>query len=273
MPKQAIKTTIKIPCNTDSGFPLLKIKNYDYDFDELILSDNTRDQINRIIDEFKNSDILATYNLNYKNKILLCGKPGTGKTFSVQAISSLLKIPVVHIRFDAIISSFLGETASNLRKVFEFIEKETWIVLFDEVDIIGKNRDDIHEHGEIKRIVNNYLQMLDDFEGRSLLFAATNHQNMLDSAIWRRFDAVIAYYLPNEIERKKLFESHLISIKKDVNINFDYLVEMTEGLSHSDIKMIIIDAMKTSILNSQERLSQHNIEYSVNNFNLREKLK
>jgi len=115
--------------------------------------------------------------------------------------------------------------------------------------------------------------MLDDFEGRSLLFAATNHQNMLDSAIWRRFDAVIAYYLPNEIERKKLFESHLISIKKDVNINFDYLVEMTDGLSHSDIKMIIIDAMKTSILNSQERLSQHNIEYSVNNFNLREKLK
>lgn len=110
----------------------------------------------RVIREFKDADILATYNLQNKKKILLCGKPGTGKTFSAQIISSILSIPLLYIRFDAIISSYLGETASNLRKVFDYIESGTWIVLFDEFDIIGKNRDDSHEHGEIKRVVNNF---------------------------------------------------------------------------------------------------------------------
>ena len=271
--QRRFKQNLPIPRDTEKGFPLLEIQHFEFDFDNLILSQETKGQLERIIREFKDADILATYNLNYKKKILLCGKPGTGKTFSVQIISSVLNIPLVYIRFDAIISSYLGETAGNLRKVFDFIENGTWIVLFDEFDIIGKNRDDNHEHGEIKRVVNNFLQMLDNFKGDSILFAATNHQNMLDSAIWRRFDAVIGYELPDEATRKHLFERYLRPIKRDKKINIDKAAKISQGLSPADIKMISIEAMKSAIIDARNSLTMDDLETEIKHFIRREKIK
>jgi SpoVK/Ycf46/Vps4 family AAA+-type ATPase len=271
--QRRFKQSMPIPRDTEKGFPLLEIQHFDYYFESLILSQDIKAQLERIIREFKDADILATYNLSYKKKILLCGKPGTGKTFSVQIISSILNIPLVYIRFDAIISSYLGETAANLRKVFDFIEDGIWIVLFDEFDIIGKNRDDNHEHGEIKRVVNNFLQMLDNFKGDSILFAATNHQNMLDSAIWRRFDAVINYELPDEVTRKQLFQHYLRSIKHDKNINFEKAAKDSQGLSPADIKMIATEAMKTAIIDSRDTLSMNDLETSIKQFIARETIK
>lgn len=271
--QKRFKNSIPIPRDTEKGFLLLEIQHFDKNFDNLIISKETKEQLKQIIKEFKDSDILATYNLQYKKKILLCGKPGTGKTFSAQIMSSVLNTPLVYIRFDAIISSYLGETAGNLRKVFDFIEQGTWIVLFDEVDIIGKNRDDSHEHGEIKRVVNNFLQMLDNFKGNSIIFAATNHQNILDPAIWRRFDDVVYYNLPNEKGRYQLFEIYLKSIKREKNINLDKLAKKTEGLSPSDIKMIAEEAMKTAIINAKNSISMNDIEVAVNKFIQREKVR
>lgn len=271
--EKRFKQSIPIPRDTEKGFPLLEIQYFEQDFDNLILSEETKSQLERIIREFRDADILATYNLSYKKKVLLCGKPGTGKTFSVQIVSSILNIPIVYIRFDAIISSYLGETAGNLRKVFDFIENGIWIVLFDEFDIIGKNRDDNHEHGEIKRVVNNFLQMLDNFKGDSILFAATNHQNILDSAIWRRFDAVIEYELPDEKMREQLFASYLRSIKHDKNINFQDAAKNSHGLSPADIKMIAVEAMKTAILDSRNTLTTNDVESSIQQFIHREQVK
>lgn len=267
------KQSLPIPRDTEKGFPLLEIQHFEQDFDSLVLSTNTKSQLERIIREFKDVDILATYNLSYKKKILLCGPPGTGKTYSAQIISSMLHIPLVYIRFDAIISSYLGETAGNLRKVFDFIESDTWIVLFDEFDIIGKNRDDVHEHGEIKRVVNNFLQMLDNFKGDSILFAATNHQNILDSAIWRRFDAVIDYELPDEEARKKLFERFLKSIKRDKKINMAKAAKSSQGLSPADIKMLTKEAMKSVIIDARDMLAMGDLEAAIEQFILREKIK
>lgn len=271
--QRRFKQGTPIPRDTEKGFPLLEIQHFDLDFDNLILSPRTIAQLERIIREFKDADILATYNLNYKKKILLCGQPGTGKTFSVQIVSSLLHIPLVYIRFDAIISSYLGETAGNLRKVFDFIENGTWIVLFDEFDIIGKNRDDVHEHGEIKRVVNNFLQMLDNFKGDSILFAATNHQSMLDSAIWRRFDAVIEYEIPDETTRQKLFENYLRPIKRDKKINLSQAARATQGLSPADIEMIAVEAMKTAIINARSSLTEADLDTAIEQFVQREKIK
>lgn len=254
--------------NTEKVFPLLEIQHFKQDFDSLILSTNTKEQLKRIIREFKDADILATYNLSYKRKILLCGKPGTGKTFSAQIISSVLNIPLVYIRFDAIISSSLCETSSNLRKVFDFIENGTWIVLFDEFDIIGKDCDDNHEHGEIKRVVNNFLQMLDNFKGDSILFAATTHQNILDRAIGRRFDAVIYYDLPDEACRKQLFEYYLRPIKRDKEINFSKAAKDSQGLSPADIKMITTEAVKNAIIDGRNSLVMNDLENAIElNFN------
>lgn len=271
--QRRFKQSPPIPRDTEKGFPLLEIQHFEQNFDSLLLSQETKAQLERIVREFKDVDILATYNLDYKKKVLLCGKPGTGKTFSVQIISSVLNIPMVYIRFDAIISSYLGETAGNLRKVFDFIENDTWIVLFDEFDIIAKDRDDSHEHGEIKRVVNNFLQMLDNFKGDSILFAATNHQNMLDSAIWRRFDAVIDYELPDEATRKQLFERYLRPIKRDKKINYNKAAKASQGLSPSDIEMIAIEAMKSAIIDARNSLAMDDLNIAIEQFVRREKVK
>lgn len=271
--QKRFKSNIPIPRDNEKGFPLLEIQHFEKDFDSLILSERTKEQLEQVIREFRDADILATYNLEYKKKILLCGQPGTGKTFSAQIISTVLHIPLVYIRFDAIISSYLGETAGNLRKIFDFIESGTWIVLFDEFDIIGKNRDDSHEHGEIKRVVNNFLQMLDNFKGESILIAATNHQNILDPAIWRRFDDVIYYDLPNLSARKKLLEDYLRVIKRDLDIDMDEVAKQTEGLSPSDIKMLTQEAIKLAIINSRNSISKDDMKTAVSRFIDREKIR
>jgi len=272
-PQKRFKNTIPIPRDTEKGFPLLEIQQFDKNLDFLIIPKDTKNQLEQIIREFNDSDILATYNLQYKKKILLCGKPGTGKTFSVQILSSVLNIPLIYIRFDAIISSYLGETAGNLRKVFDFIEQSTWLVLFDEFDIIGKHRNDSYEHGEIKRVVNNFLQMLDNLKGNSIIFAATNHQHILDPAIWRRFDDIIYYDLPDETTRQKIFEIYLRSLKREKDIDLSKISKLTKGLSPSDIKLIAEEAMKIAIINSKNAISMKHIEISVNKFLRREKIK
>ena len=271
--QKRFKNNIPIPRDTEKGFPLLEIQHFENNFDSLIVSKETKEQLEQVIREFKDSDILATYNLQYKKKILLCGKPGTGKTFSAQIMSSVLNIPLIYIRFDAIISSYLGETAGNLRKVFDFIEHGTWIVLFDEFDIIGKNRDDNHEHGEIKRVVNNFLQMLDNLKGESIIFAATNHQNILDPAIWRRFDDVIYYDLPDDKIRQHIFKIYLKPIKSENNIDLEKISHLTDKFSPADIKMVTEEAMKTAIINSKDSISMRDIEISVNKFIRREKVR
>lgn len=271
--ERRFKNSQPVPRDSEKGFPLLQIKHFSEDFDSLLLNIETKAQLKQIIREFKDSDILATYNLNYKKKILLCGKPGTGKTFSAQIISSILNIPLVYVRFDSIISSYLGETAANLRKVFDYIENGTWIVLFDEFDIIGKNRDDIHEHGEIKRVVNNFLQMLDNYNSESILFAATNHHNLLDPAIWRRFDDVIHYELPDLSTRKALFEKYLRSMKREKNLDLTRAAKQTTGFSPADIKMITEEAIKLAIIDSRDRLSLKDLTTAVNKFSKREAVK
>ena len=271
--ERRFKSVQPIPRDSEKGFPLLEIKHYDESWESLILPGKIKEQLNQIIREFKDADVLATYNLSYKRKILLCGKPGTGKTFTAQIISSILHIPLVYVRFDAIVSSYLGETATNLRKVFDYIEQGTWIVLFDEFDIIGKNRDDSHEHGEIKRVVNSFLQMLDNFSGTSIIFAATNHQNMLDFAIWRRFDDVVYYELPDETTRQTLFERFLRPMKRDNNIDLKTLSERSARLSPSDIKMIAEEAMKLSIINARSSLSMGDLSTALDKFIKREKVK
>jgi SpoVK/Ycf46/Vps4 family AAA+-type ATPase len=272
--ERRFKNELPIPRDSEKGFPLLEIHNFDsYSLDDLVVNEEVKSQLEQIITEFKDSDILATYNLKYKKKILLCGRPGTGKTYSAQVISSIIHLPLIYIRFDSIISSYLGETATNLRKVFDYIEQGMSIILFDEFDIIGKNRDDNHEHGEIKRVVNNFLQMLDNYKGNSIILAATNHQYMLDPAIWRRFDDVIYYDLPNLKTRELIFFNYLRSIKKDDNLDLKLASKQTDGLSPSDIKMIVEEAIKLSIINSQNSLSMNNLDEAINKFLRREKVK
>ncbi|PJW19279.1 ATP-binding protein [Geobacillus thermodenitrificans] len=260
------RPTLPIPRDNDSGFPLLEIKEYHFSWDQLILSEKNKYVLELIVNELKSSEILATYNLSPVRKVLFCGEPGTGKTFTAQVLSSVLQLPMVYVRFDAIISSYLGETATNLRKVFDFIKNGVWVVLFDEVDIIGKNRNDHHESGEIKRVVNNFLQMLDNFEGDSLLLAATNHPHILDPAVWRRFDEVINFELPNADERYQLLNLFLKPIKKEAEIDLTLLSTKTEGFTPSDLKTMCKEAMKHAIVSGRDKLSSIDLDFAYSRF-------
>lgn len=269
-----LRDNIPIPRDSSKGFPLLTIQETYYTFSDLVLPKETINRLSLIIKEFDSRSLIATYGLKPKQKILFCGPPGTGKTLSASVISSELNLPLVRINLDSIISSYLGETATNLKKIFEFIEKGEWVVLFDEFDNLGKKRDDPYEHGEIKRIVNNIMQLFDYFDGDSIIIASTNHQQLLDKGLWRRFDDVIYFDLPKKSDREKLFVKYLSSLKKTNELveNFQEYITQTENFSAADIATICKDALKISIINGREELTSEDLRISINYHKSRRKV-
>lgn len=260
---QKYRTNIPIPRDTDKGFPLLEIKENYFNLDDVILFDNLKKKIEYTIEEFKSREVLATYGLRPKQKLLFCGPPGTGKTLTSYVISSVLGFPLIYIRFDSIVSSFLGETATNLRKIFDFIEEGEWVVLFDEFDIIGKKRDDPYEHGEIKRVVNNFMQMLDNYKGKSLLISATNHQHLLDTAIWRRFDDILFFDIPDSNLRGQLFNKYLRVLKKSSDLNKSNLSKLTDGFTPADIAQVCEEAQRRAIVMNKIEISYDDIQRAI----------
>lgn len=257
------KNAIQIPRDTEKGFHLLEIKEFDLDWSEVILRQDLKTALDQVVEEIRQSEIFASYGLKAKQKVLFCGPPGTGKTLSAQVMSSVLRYPLVYIRFDSIVSSFLGETASNLRKIFNFIEQGHWVVLFDEFDIIGKHRDDPHEHGEIKRVVNNFMQMLDNYNGESLLIAATNHQHLLDPGLWRRFDEILFFDIPDKERRRQIFIKYLRVFEKEKGLNLELLVEETENFSPSDIAQTCWESLKKIILEDKKKVGTEDLRQAI----------
>ncbi len=257
------KNELEIPTDSEKGFPLVHISEQFYSMDDLIIDSETKERIEYIISENKNFKKLLSFGLKPKQKILLCGPPGTGKTLASKVISSNIGYPFVYVLFDTIISSFLGQTATNIRKIFNFVEKGKFVVLFDEFDIVGKKRDDEQEHGEIKRVVNNFMQMLDNFTGESILIAATNHQHMLDKAIWRRFNEVLFFNIPNSSQRILLFEKYMGALKRDLDFDLKTFVTQTNGFSAADIATICEDALRRAIIHGEDKIQKNNLEWAI----------
>ncbi|MDE1832037.1 MAG: ATP-binding protein [Thaumarchaeota archaeon] len=255
--------TLDIPTDSEKGFPLLYISDQYYSFNDLIVDDEIKERLEYIISENQNAKQLLSYGLKPKQKILFCGLPGTGKTLSAKIVSSVIGYPLVYVLFDSIVSSFLGQTASNLRKIFDFIEKGKYVVLFDEFDIVGKRRDDSQEHGEVKRVVNNFMQMLDNYNGESILIAATNHQHLLDTAIWRRFDEVILFKVPTVDQRKKLFEKYLGVLRKNYDFDLTFFVKKTANYSSADIANICEDALRRTIIHGESKVTVDDVLWAI----------
>ena len=257
------KKDFDIPTDNEKGFPLLSVLDEFYSFDDIILDEENKHRLEYIIAENQNSKKLRSYGLKPKQKILFCGPPGTGKTLGAKVVGSVIGYPFVYVRFDSIVSSFLGQTATNLRKIFDFIESDKFVVLFDEFDIVGKKRDDPQEHGEIKRIVNNFMQMLDSYDGNSILIAATNHPQLLDLAIWRRFDEILEFKIPTATQRDALFKKYLGVLKKMDNVNVKELVKKTTNYSASDIAVICEDALRKCIIESKPRITDEGLLWAL----------
>ena len=253
----------EIPKDSEKGFPLLQISNQFHTMDDLIINSEIKGQLKNIIEENLNSKKLYAKAMRPKQNILFCGPPGTGKTFAAKIISSVTTYPFVYVLFDSIVSSFLGETATNLRKIFSFIEKGKFVVLFDEFDVVAKKRDDPHEHGEVKRIVNNFIQMLDNYHGESIIIAATNHPHLLDTAIWRRFDEISYFNLPNNQQRKELFSKYLRLIAVEDDIGLSSLVRKTNRFSGADIAKICNDAIRKSLIDNRKVVTKEDLKSSL----------
>ena len=256
------------PRDHEKKAPLLEIKHPDRFFRELVLHSGTEEILLRVMREFRQWDILEANGLRPSHKLLFCGPPGCGKTATAEAIATELGLPLVYVRFDSVVSSLLGETASNLRKVFEYIHEETWVVLFDEFDAIGRSRDDATEHGEIKRVVNAFLQMLDNFHGRSFLLAATNFEQALDPALWRRFDEIVRFDRPTGSQIDELMKKRLAAVGNPKVSTKRYLAQL-EGSTFGDIERIATDVLKSCALDGRTRLQADDIKKAMESHRLR----
>jgi len=251
-----------LPKDRERQTLLVDVRQPDRSFGDILLKQESRLQLDRVIEEYRKSEILRTHGLMPKTKLLFCGPPGCGKTLCAEVLAAELGLPLLYTRFDAIVSSFLGETAANLRKVFDFAASARWVVLFDEFDAIGKARDDASEHGEIKRVINSFLQLLDSFQSSSLLIAATNHEHMLDPALWRRFDEILFFSEPTLHEIRSLLAMKLKNFPHP-GVDTKAYAQRLKGMSHADIERICLDAIKISILENEPELDIKTFEDTI----------
>jgi len=243
----------QLPTDKETGFQLLEMKFSKVLLDDIILTPDNKEKIKDIILEFEQKEILQTYKLNPKTKILFCGPPGCGKTVTAKSIANELQLPLLYTRFDSIISSYLGETATNLRKVFDFAKEGEWVLFFDEFDSIGKSRSIDSEHGELKRVVNSFLQLLDNFSRNTMVIAATNYETIIDKALWRRFDEIIYFDMPKKDDIEKFIRLKLRNYSHK-ELNVERHINNLVGLSYADIERICYEAIKKMVLNGLDTI-------------------
>lgn len=252
-----------LPKDHERGAALVEIIEPNRSLDDLVLTPDTRQSLDRILTENRHADLLYSHGLRPANKIIFCGPPGCGKTVAAEAIAQGLYLPLVLVRFDAVVSSYLGETAANLRKVFDFAKTRPMVMLFDEFDAIGKSRTAEEEHGELKRVVNSFLQMLDSFRGEAVMIAATNHQGLLDVALWRRFDEAVYFSKPDSIAIRELLIRNLRQTGVSTAIRVESKAKALVGMSHADVERIAKDAVKQTIIEGRAEVLPDILEQAI----------
>ncbi|HYO12683.1 MAG TPA: ATP-binding protein [Thermoanaerobaculia bacterium] len=244
-----------LPKDRERGLALVEVREPVRDLNEIVLSDENRSVLQEILLEQSRVELLGSYGLRPISRLLFCGPPGCGKTLAAEVLSTELGLHLATVRFDAVVSSFLGETAANLRKVFDFLATHRVVALFDEFDAIGKEREDAAEHGELKRVVNSFLQMVDAYRSQSLLVAATNHERLLDRALWRRFDEVLFFDKPNLEQVRQLLSVKLRGVRHDLPVSDPGFLNQFTGFTHSAVERVLIRAIKAMALKGRLSLT------------------
>jgi len=229
----------------------------------MVLPTNVEERLESIEREYAAKERLGKYNLYPKKKILLHGSPGCGKTLSAERIAWNLGLPLLKVRFDSLLSSYFGESASNLRAVFDYCKKEPVVLLLDECDFIAKSRIATQDVGEVPRIVNMLLTLLDEYNAPGLVIATTNLKIQLDEALFRRFDDVIEIPMPEIEERKKLLKMTLSAIPLDASIDFHFLADKMDGYSYANIVLTAQRAAKYSILAGNKYVNNVYFEQAI----------
>jgi SpoVK/Ycf46/Vps4 family AAA+-type ATPase len=214
---------------------------------DMALAAGLRARLERVLTEQRERDRLHEHGFSPMRKLLLVGPPGTGKTMTAGALAGELGLPLFSIQLDGLITKYMGETAAKLRIVFDAIQSTRGVYLFDEFDALGGERGSKNDVGEIRRVLNSFLQFLEQDESDSLVLGATNHVALLDRALFRRFDAVLEYALPTTEIAGRVMRARL-GLLNTSSIDWDTAATKTEGLSHAEIAMACEQAAKNAIL-------------------------
>lgn len=229
---------------------------------DMVLSSNISDRLQRLIHEHTQIKKIRSHGLSPRKKLLLIGPPGTGKTLTASVLAGELGLPLFTVHLDSLITKYMGETAAKLRLIFDAIVQTRGVYLFDEFDSIGSQRGLANDVGEMRRVLNSFLQMIEKDDSDSILVAATNHGDLLDHALFRRFDDILEYKLPTQEEIIDTFKSKLASFKLS-RINWTKLSEEADGLSYGDISRVCEDSIKEMLIHNKNQITQSIISLAV----------
>lgn len=246
--KTSLGTVRLVSKNKDIDDLLLQVDTYD-DMTSLVLSQELKEKLDRVIKEYLKKETLSKYGLANRRKLLLYGASGTGKTMTASALAKEFNLPFFVVRTEKVVTKFMGETGQKLGRIFDFINEVPAVYLFDEFDAIGSQRGMDNEVGEQRRILNTFLQLLERDDSDSFIIAATNSIESIDKAMFRRFDDVIEYKLPDTEQRLALLREYLYTAK---DLDFSSAESLFDGMSHAEIKMVCSDIFKESLLNDRK---------------------
>lgn len=222
---------------------------------DMVLDTTLERQLKRIIREQRHASRLLEHGLSPRRKLLLVGPPGTGKTLTGSVLAGELGLPLFQVRLDGLITKYMGETAAKLRQVFDATGQTRGIYFFDEFDAIGSQRGLSNDVGEIRRVLNSFLQMIEQDQSHSLIVAATNHPEILDYALFRRFDDVLQYGLPNTEQIEELLRSRLSRLAPQ-RMSWEQLAHIGEGLSYADLARATDEVVKEALIHDQDSVTQ-----------------
>ncbi|MBO9198229.1 ATP-binding protein [Rhizobium sp. 16-449-1b] len=245
MPQASARTRQAIPASVEGSLVELTPRRR---LEDLVLPPETGDEIRDFIAEYSDIALLRSHGLEPRHKVLLVGPPGTGKTSLAEVLAGELNLPFLSVRYDGLIASYLGETATRLRKLTDFISQKPCLVFFDEFDTVGKERGDTQETGEIKRVVSSLLLQMDSIPSHCVVVCATNHPELLDRAVWRRFELRLDVPLPGRPEIAEWFHRLLKDFDGNCNVSEKDFVDALLGMNFSDIEAFTLGIRRKIVL-------------------------
>jgi SpoVK/Ycf46/Vps4 family AAA+-type ATPase len=224
----------------------------------MVLSEDLAREIRRVIREQRHAEKILSHGLSPRRKLLLLGPPGTGKTLTASVLAGELGLPLFQVRLDGLLTKFMGETAAKLRQVFEATDQTRGVYFFDEFDAIGSQRSASNDVGEIRRVLNSFLLMIEQDQSHSLILAATNHPDILDTALFRRFDDVLSYALPDTKQIEKLLRARLERVTSR-GVRWSELAAESIGLSYAEIARAVEEVLKSALIEGTEEIGEADI--------------
>ena len=217
-------------------------------FESMLVADTVRAACRELVEEQHRRDLLRSYGLEPRHRMLLSGAPGNGKTSLAEALATELMVPLFVVRYEAVIGSFLGETSSRLKRLFDFVRTHQCVLFFDEFDTLGKERGDTHETGEIKRVVSSLLLQIDALPSHVVVVTATNHAELLDRAVWRRFQLRLELPAPTAAQKEEWFARLQSKLEVPLGMTPKMLAAKLDASSFSDLEQFCEDVQRRYVL-------------------------